>query len=185
MAAAPLLLPAATAGRAPFLAVLGLLLATDGLDGYLARRLGAITPRGALLDSVADHVMCACAFAGAWRLWPGPLNREASYVALIAAAYGLPVLYALLRFGRLLSYHTLLSRIAGIAMTAALLPLLYEWSGLPFRIAAIVEVGVALEYVTISILLPEHRGPVRSLLAVRRLAGPPQARSVDPVGDPP
>ncbi len=41
------------------LAVLALCLVTDGLDGYAARRLGAITDLGRILDPVADKVIAA------------------------------------------------------------------------------------------------------------------------------
>jgi len=34
--------------------------ATDWLDGYLARKLDAVTPMGAALDHVADKVLIAC-----------------------------------------------------------------------------------------------------------------------------
>lgn len=182
MAAAPLLLPAAATGRIPFLILLGLLLASDGLDGYLARRLGALSARGALLDSVADHVMAVCAFAGVWLLWPQPLKQEARSVVLIASAYILPVVYSLARYGRLFAYHTVLSRIAGALTTSAILPFLLGWTSLPFRLAAVVEVLVALEYLTISVLLPDHRGTVRSVFTARRMTSRPA--SVDPARNP-
>jgi phosphatidylglycerophosphate synthase len=183
MVTAPLLVPAATAGRTTFLVLLTLLLVSDGLDGYLARRLGALSARGAMLDSIADHVMSICGFAGIWYLWPQPLRQEAPWVVLIVSAYTLPVIYSLLRFGRLLAYHTFLSRIAGFVAAAAVLPLLLGWSGVPLRVAAVLELLVASEYVTISILLPDHRGPVRSLLAARRMAGSSDV-SVDPAENP-
>jgi len=183
LAAAPLLLPAAAAGRTPFLILLILLLTTDGLDGYLARRLGALTPRGALLDSIADHVMSIAAFAGVWVLWPQPIKQEARYVVLIAAAYILPVVYSLARYSRLFAYHTLLSRFAGALAAAAILPFLAGWTSLPFRLAAVVEVLVALEYLTISFLLPDHRGTVRSVFAARRMAVTATG-SVDPARNP-
>jgi cardiolipin synthase (CMP-forming) len=171
MAVAPLLVPAAAAGKTPFVVLLVLLLLTDGLDGYLARRLGALSPRGAMLDSIADHVMSVCAFGGVWLLWPQPLRQEAVYVVMIASAYILPVIYSIARYGRLFAYHTLLSRFAGALAAASILPFLFGWTSIPFRLAALVEVLVALEYLTISILLPEHRGTVRSVFAARRIAG--------------
>lgn len=48
--------------------------ATDFLDGYLARRRGASSGRGALIDAIADRffvfaVVCALLFDGALGLW--------------------------------------------------------------------------------------------------------------------
>lgn len=181
--AAPLLVPCALAGPVPFLALLGLLLLTDAVDGYLARRLGAFTPRGAVLDSVADHAMSISAFVGIWHLWPAPIRQEAPYVALIAAAYILPVLWAIARYGHLFAYHTVLSRIAGALTAAAIVPFLMGWTSLPLRVASLVEVLVAMEYLTISVLLPDHRGPIRSILAARRIALE-SGGSVDPARHP-
>jgi phosphatidylglycerophosphate synthase len=183
LAAAPLLVPAAWIGSAVFLLLLALLLLTDALDGYLARRLGAFTSRGALLDSIADHATSICAFAGIWHLWPVPLRRDAPYVVLLAVAYVLPVIYSVARRGQLLAYHTLLSRLAGALTASAILPFLLGWTSLPFRLAACAEGLVALEYLTISVLLPDHRGPIRSVLEARRIAGGSGA-SVDPASHP-
>lgn len=149
---APLLIPAAMAGPWVFLAWLITLLVSDGLDGILARRWGAETERGRLLDSWADHAMAVCAFGAVWVLWPEPIRREAVYVFIIAAAYSIPAAYAIIRFGRLFAYHTPLSRLAGAVMALALLPFLFQWTAVPFRIAAGLEVLVALEYFTISLL---------------------------------
>jgi hypothetical protein len=136
-----------------------------------------------MLDSIADHAMSIFAFAGVWHLWPAPLRQEAPYVALIAAAYILPALWAIARYGQLFAYHTVLSRVAGALTAAAIVPFLMGWTSLPFRVASLVEVLVALEYLTISILLPDHRGPIRSILAARRMALE-SGGSVDPASHP-
>lgn len=167
---APLLVPAAMVSPWVFLAWLIALLVSDGLDGILARRWGVETATGQLLDSWADHAMAVCAFGAVWVLWPEPIRRDAMYVATIAAAYSVPAAYAVLRTGRLFAYHTRLSRLAGAVMALALLPFLFQWTAVPFRIAAGLEVLVALEYFTISLLLPEHKGTIRSVFEARRLA---------------
>jgi len=56
------------------LAVFGLAALTDGLDGYLARRLGAVTRLGRLLDPLADKCLLSGAYlalglAGAAPWW--------------------------------------------------------------------------------------------------------------------
>ncbi len=39
-------------------------IATDGIDGYLARRHGIVTDLGKLLDPIADKALTGCAFVG-------------------------------------------------------------------------------------------------------------------------
>jgi cardiolipin synthase (CMP-forming) len=39
---------------------------TDGLDGYLARRLGVSSRTGEVLDPIADKVLLSCAFVALW-----------------------------------------------------------------------------------------------------------------------
>jgi CDP-diacylglycerol--glycerol-3-phosphate 3-phosphatidyltransferase (EC 2.7.8.5) len=43
-------------------------IATDGIDGYLARRYEVVTDLGKLLDPIADKALTGCAFVGLWLL---------------------------------------------------------------------------------------------------------------------
>ncbi len=103
----PVLTMAALAGSGRLVGF-GLLLAgaTDFTDGYIARRLGAATPRGARLDALADNLLLAS--APAWLLWLHPEILTTSW-ALIAAAGAIHV--ASLRAG--LTRRRLGSKLAG------------------------------------------------------------------------
>lgn len=54
-------------------AIFGLAALTDWFDGYLARRLGQISPFGAFLDPVADKLMVAAALVMLVATHPGPM----------------------------------------------------------------------------------------------------------------
>lgn len=43
-------------------------IATDGIDGYLARANNLVSDLGKLLDPIADKVLTGCAFVGLWLL---------------------------------------------------------------------------------------------------------------------
>ncbi|HZI30154.1 MAG TPA: CDP-alcohol phosphatidyltransferase family protein, partial [Gemmatimonadaceae bacterium] len=84
---APVLMVLAYMGRERYflwLAIAALL--SDVLDGALARRLGASSETGRLLDSWADLLIALVSFAGATLLWPDTMREEAGYFALVLAA---------------------------------------------------------------------------------------------------
>lgn len=143
------------------LAVAALL--SDVLDGMLARRLGAASETGRLLDSWADLLIALVAFVGATMLWPETMRQEAIYFALVLTALVTPNAYALLRFRRLLGYHTISAKASGALLSVGAVLLFVGVTPVVFRIAAIVELVVAAEYIAISMLLPDWTGGMKSL----------------------
>jgi CDP-diacylglycerol--glycerol-3-phosphate 3-phosphatidyltransferase len=161
---APVLMVLAAMGRERFflwLAIAALL--SDVLDGALARRLGASSETGRLLDSWADLLIALVSFAGATLLWPDTMRQEAVYFALVLAALVIPNAWGLLRFRRLLGYHTLSAKSSGVLLAVGAVLLFTGLTPVVFRIAAFVELVVAAEYVAISLLIPEWTGEMKSV----------------------
>jgi len=161
---APVLIVLAAMGQEG--AFLGLAVAavlSDVLDGAIARRLGAASETGRMLDSWADLLIALVAFAGATMLWPDTMRREAPYLALVLAALVIPNAWALLRFRRLLGYHTLSAKASGVFLGVSTLLLFIQWTPVPFRIASFIELAVAAEYIAISLVLPEWSGEMKSI----------------------
>ena len=100
----------------PFTAILIGSLLGDILDGLLARALGACSELGAMLDSLADTLLLFVAAYGAWIFHRAELSAHLAAFALVPALWGLENLAALLRYRRLSSFHTYLSRAAAYAM---------------------------------------------------------------------
>jgi len=171
---APVLMILAALGRERFflwLAIAALL--SDVLDGALARRLGASSETGRLLDSWADLLIALVSFAGATLLWPDTMRQEAGYFALILAALVIPNAWGLLRFRRLLGYHTLSAKTSGVLLAIGAVSLFTGLTPVIFRLASFVELAVAVEYIAISLLIPEWNGEMKSVWhawAKRRLA---------------
>lgn len=106
LAVLPVLWVFAVLGR-PGIVGAGLLLAwlTDALDGFLARRLGAVTTWGSRLDSIADLCLFVSALAWVTMLRPEFLHEHAValgiWLVLGAAAY----MVGWLRFRRVADLH--------------------------------------------------------------------------------
>ena len=161
---APVLIVLAWMGKERFflwLAIAAML--SDVLDGALARRLGASSETGRLLDSWADLLIALVSFVGATLLWPDTMRAEAGYFALVLAALVIPNAWGLLRFRRLLGYHTLSAKGSGVLLAVGAIALFTGLTPIPFRLASFVELAVAAEYVAISLILPEWTGEMKSV----------------------
>jgi len=164
VAMVPVLFGLALAGQAAwFLAALLLSLASDVVDGYLARRCGVSTELGARLDSWGDLATYASLPLCAWWLWPDLMLAEIRYLACALFAYTLPIGVGLVRFGRLTSYHTWAAKGTAVLMGAALFVLFSGGPSWPFHVATFLLVVEALEEVAISCVLPRLRNNVPSL----------------------
>jgi CDP-diacylglycerol--glycerol-3-phosphate 3-phosphatidyltransferase len=161
---APVLLWLAAMGRERvflWLAIAAML--SDVLDGALARRLGAASETGRLLDSWADLLIALVAFAGATLLWPDTMRAEAVYFVLVLAALVIPNAWGLIRFRRLLGYHTISAKSSGVLLAVGALSLFMGLTPVLFRLAAFVELAVAAEYIAISLILPGWTGEMKSV----------------------
>lgn len=184
---APVLILLASLGEATYFLILAVVsTSSDMLDGALARRIGASSETGRVLDSWADLLNALSAFVGATILWPDTMRREAGYLAVVLAAVVIPNAWGLIRFKRLLGYHTISAKVSGVFLGVATLLLFTGLTPVPFRVAAFVELAVAAEYVTISLMVPEWTGEMKSLWHAWRqrkvvVAAGASSRSGEPV----
>ena len=162
--AVPLLGGLAWAGAASaYLVGLAFSLATDVADGFLARRIGCQSERGAKLDSRADLLLYATLPVFAWWLWPDLLRREAAYLGVALAAFGVPIAIGGLRFGRLTSYHTWAAKGTAVLMGLGLLALFSGGPSWPFHLAVLALCCEAIEEIAITLRLPAWRTDVPTL----------------------
>jgi len=164
----PLLLALAWNGCARFfLGCLVLSLLTDIADGLLARRFNACSELGAKLDSWADFLTYAVLPFCGWWLRPDVLRAEAGWIALAIFFYLAAIIIGLLKFKRLISYHTWGVKLSAIVFGAAVVVFFAGGPGWVFRVAAPVAVLAELEEIAITFMLPEWRTNVRSFREAR------------------
>ncbi len=89
-----------------FLTLFAVLLFSDMLDGYLARRLNQQTELGTQLDTAGDIMMCLTVMLGGWFLWPDVMTHEAPFFLATLGLLAVSGLTALIKFRHLPSYHT-------------------------------------------------------------------------------
>jgi CDP-diacylglycerol--glycerol-3-phosphate 3-phosphatidyltransferase len=152
---APLLLWLAWTGRAAaFLVVVGVSFLSDVLDGFIARRLGQASERGARLDAAADRASYLAIALGGWWLWSERLRPEAAFLLVLALSYASPIAFGLLKTGRMTSQRTWGGRLSAWLLAAGALVLVAGGSPCFFRAAVVVVVLADLEEIAIIAVLP-------------------------------
>ena len=173
IACVPLLLALAFQGATGgFLVLFALGLASDVLDGILARRLGQESELGARLDQWGDFALWAALPVGALWLWPEILWRERVFLALALVCMLGPTAIAWLKYRAVPGYHTWSVKAGAIAMAASVPLLLVFDVAWPFRAAALFQVVCALDELGITALLPECRHDVPSVFHAARWRRP-------------
>lgn len=180
IACAPLLLLCAILGyERAFTWLLVPALLSDALDGWLARRLGVQTKLGARLDSLGDSLVWYAGLAGLVAFQREVLAAHAVLFAAVIACWVLESVLAWLRYRRLSSFHTRLSKLAGVLLSVYVVTLFLwgHWQPL-LVLSATVSIVASLEEMVLLALLPEWRSDVPGVWWLRRVlhskkTGPP------------
>lgn len=146
-----------------FLLILIFTLFTDVLDGFLARRLQMITELGSHLDSWGDFIIYTTLTISAWWLWPDIIKEEIVSVMSIILSFTLPVIFGMVKFHTLTSYHTWSVK---AAVFITVISYIVVFSGLlrwPIYLAACVSVIAAIEEIMITIIMKHERADIRSV----------------------
>jgi CDP-diacylglycerol--glycerol-3-phosphate 3-phosphatidyltransferase len=178
VACAPILLVLAWHGeRGAFLALFALGLASDVLDGALARRLGQETPLGARLDQWGDFALWTALPLGAWWLWPEIIAREKGFLAVALVCMLLPTGVAYARYRAVPGYHSWSVKLGSILMGIGVALLLVADLSYPFRVAALFQIVCAIDELGITSLLPDCRNDVPSVFHAARMRRGQASRS--------
>lgn len=168
--AIPLLVWLCFDGNEPaFAVIVTLSFVGDILDGLLARWLGAVSALGAALDTIADTLLLSVAALGAWIFFPDEVRAHAIPFGLVAGLWLIEKPVAILRYGRLASFHTYSSRAAAYAMGFFLCVwLLFSFSEWLMYLAVGLAVASLVEQFVLMWLLPHWVPDVRGAIWVWR-----------------
>lgn len=136
-------------------------LLTDALDGWIARALGVQSRLGARLDSLGDSLIWTAGLAGLLAFQRAVLLEHRWLVGTAVAFWLLENLLAWLRYGRLSSYHTRLSKVAGLLLGICI-AVLFVFGLQPWLlwIAALSSICASIEELWLLALLPQWRADV-------------------------
>jgi CDP-diacylglycerol--glycerol-3-phosphate 3-phosphatidyltransferase len=150
---------------------------SDAVDGTIARRSGTAGPRGAQLDSACDLAFYSSALVSFGLANPGIRSGMLPAMVVTGTALVVPSVVGWLKFGRIPSYHTVLSRVAVGAFACALLAFFAAGTTWPLLAAVCVATVAALDDILITVLLREPRADVPWSLSLMRRTRPPLATS--------
>jgi CDP-diacylglycerol--glycerol-3-phosphate 3-phosphatidyltransferase len=169
IAAAPFLLFVAYLGmERGFYILFALMLVSDALDGIIARALNQTSELGSKLDSYGDILTYFTAPLAIWWLFPEVIEKEKSYIFAAITIFVLPALFALVKFGKLASYHTWITKVSAVLMSFGVAVLVLFKSPDLFHIAVFFLIVEAVENIAITLILPMPKTDVRSFWHVLR-----------------
>ena len=142
---APAVLAAAYSNsKAGFTILLTAALATDALDGVLARKWKAETELGARLDHWGDALTTVLGAVGVFFLWPHVVEREWVSAFVAVSGYGLAGVGRIMRPEDPPSCRGWTAKLLAWLMPVSLLPLVNEIAAWPFQAAAALQLALGV-----------------------------------------
>lgn len=143
---------------------------TDAIDGYLARKYNVVSVMGAKLDSLADDMTVLVAII-ALLVWESAfLLEEYVWVLSLLVLFLAQLAFALVKYGKITSFHTYLAKGAAVLQGAFLVLSFFLPSPprLLFHIAVTVTVLQLIEEIAMIFLLRKWQADVKGLRAALR-----------------
>ncbi|MFT3830291.1 MAG: CDP-alcohol phosphatidyltransferase family protein [Opitutaceae bacterium] len=138
--------------------------ASDGVDGLLARLLKAQTVLGARLDAAADTATYLVLFLAVLHLWPEFIAAHSAMLGVALVLYAVNHVWALAHFHKLPAYHTWAGKTSAVLMAAGMLLWFVSGHGWLFTAAVVFSLVSVLEQLAITVLLPVWRSDVPTLV---------------------
>jgi CDP-diacylglycerol--glycerol-3-phosphate 3-phosphatidyltransferase len=146
-----------------FFVLFGLMLLSDALDGIIARMLDQTSEEGARLDSYGDILTYLSTPLAVWWLWPDIIKAELNYIIAAIIIYILPAFFALAKFGKLASYHTWITKVSALLMSAGVIVLLGFGNAFLFHIAIYFLLIEMVENIAITIILSKPKSNIHTI----------------------
>jgi cardiolipin synthase len=148
---------------------------TDLIDGQLARKYKATSVLGAKLDSIGDDLTVLAGVIGLFVARPEFIREQAIYFVILFTLFLIQLFYALVRYGKITSFHTYLAKLAALLQGIFLCGSFFfetPW----YTLFYITFITIALELIEETImvyLLPQWKNDVHGIYWALRLKNAP------------
>lgn len=146
-----------------FFILFGMMLLSDALDGIIARVFDQTSELGSRLDSYGDILTYLSTPMAVWWLWPNIVKEELYYIIAAIVIYILPAIFSLLKFGKLASYHTWITKVSAVLMSAGVVVLLVFDNNLLFHSAIYFLVIGMVENIAITLIIAKQKSNIYSI----------------------
>ena len=143
---------------------------TDLIDGQLARRYKVTSVMGARIDSVGDDLTMLAAIIGAFYYRFDFILKESYFIFPLIALYILQLILAVIKYGKMTSFHTILAKVAAFFQGLFLCSLFFfqEISYPLFYPAFIFTALDVIEEITLVIILKNWEVNIKGVYWVLR-----------------
>ncbi|MGV3656913.1 MAG: CDP-alcohol phosphatidyltransferase family protein [Chitinophagaceae bacterium] len=137
---------------------------TDAIDGYLARHNKVDSKLGARLDSIADDLTVLAGIIALALYRPQFIEQQFFVFLLVFLLFVAQAIMALVRYGKISSFHTYAAKLAAILQGVFLITVFFTGPLLPlFYVAAIVTAIQLVEEIILVFVLPTWKVNVKGL----------------------
>lgn len=170
LAASPVVAWAALSGQRNLFAVLMLIsLATDAVDGFLARRWKQETRFGARLDALADSLTLGAGLVGVWVFERTPFIEAPGWLMMFLGMLALATVISLVKFQRLPAFHLYSFKVADVGLTAFFVAVfLYDFLPWAYALSMSFATLAAIEVIAVALVIDHFRTDLKGLWWVLR-----------------
>jgi CDP-diacylglycerol--glycerol-3-phosphate 3-phosphatidyltransferase len=90
---------------------------TDAIDGYLARKLKIISPRGSQLDSIGDQITLVVGLIGLFYFENDFIRRNLLLILIVFIPYIIQMFIAYYKYGKATAFHTYLAKLSAVVQS--------------------------------------------------------------------
>lgn len=150
--------------------MLGISFFTDAIDGWLSRRFGTTSVFGSRLDSIGDDLTVLAGIIGVLVVDPDFLWDRWELVAILLGLLFVQVSYALIRYGKLTSFHTYLAKLAAVSQGVFLLAFFFfpDARAWLFVVACVITALDLLEEIVMVSMLPGWKADVKGIFFIKQ-----------------
>ncbi|MHB8581524.1 MAG: CDP-alcohol phosphatidyltransferase family protein [Ignavibacteriaceae bacterium] len=147
-----------------FIFLFALSLLTDIADGYLARKWNCESELGSKLDTWGDIATYLVLVIALFMLWPILLKKVYFYFIVGCIAFILPGFCSFIKFHKLPSYHTIITKFSILFLGSAILLMLIFDITRPIKYAVMLFAVASIESITVTLILPSWKCNISSFL---------------------